>query len=451
MSVMAVLFWTTTAACICAWIFRMCKGDFFSILTYVVTGIYLPMFLYFAGWSVLFLTPVQDDFYWIFIVFNMLLLLVQFLDPLVKRPQGLRFRYKLGPAFLAIVDIVYLLAMFAENYMGSGRVLPGLAGIDIHTYHAPILFYITGATYIVVAFNTLAALDGKKWLLAFDALVVALLFFGKSARMDAFIAIVECISLVAFVGIPETIRRKSTKPEKPRSKIKRVSAAMAIVVVLVLVVQTGINIGNDRMNSYGRYDIEYGDGIGYCGPEIFGDALSLYYGYFPFSFYNLNNNIAFVGHQGSFAGINSYRSFYFGVLQFDNLFDVPLNEANSSKVIVTKGATVTTGFWDFYYDYGQFCIIPIAVTLSIYLLLRRSFARNHNGSPMCVLAYFYWVPLWFFMSFNDTVWDTCVLVNLILIALVSRKVFVLSVDQSRAVCDEADAQRLSGRSLNAGR
>lgn len=448
---MDILFWITTAACICAWIFRMCKGDFFSILTYVVTGIYLPMFLYFAGWSVLFLTPIQHDFYWIFIVFNMLLLLVQFLDPLVKRPHGLRFSYKLGPAFLAIVDIVYLLAMFAENYMGSGRVLPGLAGIDIHTYHAPILFYITGATYIVVALNTLAALDGKKWLLAFDVLVVALLFFGKSARMDAFIAIVECVSLVAFVGIPEAIRRKPSMPKKPRSKAKKVLTAAAVVAVLVFVVQMGINIGNDRMNSYGRYDITYGDGIGYCGPELLGDALSLYYGYFPFSFYNLDNNIAFVGQQGTFAGINSYRAFYFGVLQFDNLFDLPLNEANSSKVVVTKGATVTTGFWDFYYDYGQLCAIPMAVTLLIYLLLRRSLAKNYKCFPACILAYFYWVPLWFFMSFNDTVWDTCVLVNLILIALVSGKAFVLSVGKTPAGCDETGVQRFRRKSLHVGR
>lgn len=403
----------------------MCKGDYFSILTYVVWGIYLPMFLFFAGWSVLFLTPIQDDFYWIFIVFNMLLLLFQFVDPIVKLPRRLRFSYKLGPVFLVVVDSIYLLAMFIENYMGSGKILPGLAGIDIHTFHAPLFFYITGATYIVVALNTLAALDGKKWLLSFDILVVVLLFFGKSARMDAFIAIVECISLVAFIGITEAINGAKERSDKGPSKIKKVITAVLVSIVLLFVVQAGINIGNNRMNSYGRYDITYGDGIGYSGPELFGDALSLYYGYFPFSFYNLNNNIACVGQQGTFAGVNSYRSLYFGVLQFDNLFNVPLNEANDSKVIVTKGATVTTGFWDFYYDYGRYCMIPLAITLGIYILLRHSLANNHRKSPTCIIAYFYWAPLWFFMSFNDTVWDTCVLINLLLIAVISKRAFTL--------------------------
>lgn len=422
---MSFVFWITTIACICTWIFRMCKGDYFSILTYVVWGIYLPMFLFFAGWSVLFLTPIQDDFYWIFIVFNMLLLLFQFVDPIVKLPRRLRFSYKLGPVFLVVVDSIYLLAMFIENYMGSGKILPGLAGIDIHTFHAPLFFYITGATYIVVALNTLAALDGKKWLLSFDILVVVLLFFGKSARMDAFIAIVECISLVAFIGITEAINGAKERSDKGPSKIKKVITAVLVSIVLLFVVQAGINIGNNRMNSYGRYDITYGDGIGYSGPELFGDALSLYYGYFPFSFYNLNNNIACVGQQGTFAGVNSYRSLYFGVLQFDNLFNVPLNEANDSKVIVTKGATVTTGFWDFYYDYGCYCMIPLAITLGIYILLRHSLANNHRKSPTCIIAYFYWVPLWFFMSFNDTVWDTCVLINLLLIAVISKRAFTL--------------------------
>lgn len=422
---MSFVFWITTIACICTWIFRMCKGDYFSILTYVVWGIYLPMFLFFAGWSVLFLTPIQDDFYWIFIVFNMLLLLFQFVDPIVKLPRRLRFSYKLGPVFLVVVDSIYLLAMFIENYMGSGKILPGLAGIDIHTFHAPLFFYITGATYIVVALNTLAALDGKKWLLSFDILVVVLLFFGKSARMDAFIAIVECISLVAFIGITEAINGAKERSDKGPSKIKKVITAVLVSIVLLFVVQAGINIGNNRMNSYGRYDITYGDGIGYSGPELFGDALSLYYGYFPFSFYNLNNNIACVGQQGTFAGVNSYRSLYFGVLQFDNLFNVPLNEANDSKVIVTKGATVTTGFWDFYYDYGRYCMIPLAITLGIYILLRHSLANNHRKSPTCIIAYFYWAPLWFFMSFNDTVWDTCVLINLLLIAVISKRAFTL--------------------------
>lgn len=420
---MTALFWISTCACIFAWLFRMSKRDYFSILTYIVFGIYVPMFFYFAKWSVLFLTPVQDDFYWIFICLNLLLLIVQFFDPLIKRPRGLCLTYKRGPAFLFLVDSIYVAAMLAENYLGSGHILPGLVGVDIHTFHAPILFYITGATYLVVALNTLVAINGKKWLLLVDVLVVALLFFGKSARMDAFIAIIECVSLIAFIGIPEVARKIKERNGRNNRSRKNVVAAVIMAAVLILAVQTGVNIGNDRMNSYGRYDITYGDGIGYCGPELFGDTLSLYYGYFPFSFYNLNNNIAFVGPQGSFAGINSFRSLYFGVLQFDNLFGAPLNEANDSKVIVTKGATVTTGFWDFYYDYGVFCIIPISVSLVIYLLLRRALADRMHNSPACILAYFYWTPLWFFMSFNDTVWDTCVIMNLILIAVVFNRSF----------------------------
>lgn len=422
---MAAIFWITTISCISVWVYRMVKKDYFSILTYVVFGIYLPVFLYFAKWSTLITVPVQSDFYYIFICFNFILLFVQFFDPVIKNNGVTQIRFKLNSGLIIAIDAIYVVSMLIENYLGSGFLLPALHGIDIHTFHAPLLFYISGASYVIIAFNTLYALSAKRGFLLFDLLVIALLFVGKSARMDAFIAIVEIASLVIFTGVVQLRRKISVDEgiEKKSFEKRRHVIRAAAAVGLACLVLIAVNIGNDRMNHYGTYDLKYEEGIGYDGPELFGNIMAYYYGYFPFSFCNLNNNIAFVGYHEKYIGQDSFRAFYFGILQSDNLFDLPLNEANDSKVIVTRGATVTTGFWDFYFDYGELCFIPMIMSMIIYVLLRQNLMRNAKAKPSAFLSYFYWVPLWFFMSFNDTIWDTCVLVNLSILLLVSDKLF----------------------------
>lgn len=423
---MELIFWITTGACIACWVARLLNRDYFSILTYVVLGIYLPMFLYFAGWSYLFTSSIQIDFYYIFICFNLALLFVQPFDPVMNRTTTYQFVLCCSSKLVIVVNCIYIAAMLAENYLGSGYFLPALHGIDIHTYHAPVLFWVTGATYIVMAIDTLSGLFHQKRFLLLDLVIIALLFVGKSARMDVFISIIQTVSLLIFANISKVKKDKSGSRIKA-SKLKKKILSAVLACALIAIVLFAVNVGNTRMNHYGQYDIQYSDGIGYKGPEFFGDAMAYYYGYFPFSFYNLNVNIALVGPHENYIGQDSFRSLYFGILQFDNVFDMPLNEANDSKIIVTKGATVTTGFWDFYYDYGQYCYIPMIISMVLYILLRRNLFNNSFQKSSSILSYFYWTPLWFFMSFNNTVWDTCVLVNLILLLLISDKVFKVTV------------------------
>lgn len=406
-----------------AWFRRLWKKDYFSLLTFVTLGIYIPQFFYFAGWSGLFLTPIQDDFYWMFIMMNICILVAQLFDPIIEHPSGFSLVSRMRPATLLFIDAVYLASLLAENYLGSGLFLPALSGIDIHTYHAPGLFYITGSLFVVLALNTLYALSRNRWFLLADVVVLGVLVIGKAARQDAFVAIGGVLVLILYLGIGQdvaVIRRRIREAMLARRFLTGVVASL----VVVLVIWVGVNVGDARMNQYGKYDLEYASGIDYLGPDPLGGGLSMYYGYFPFSFYNLNNNMAYTDPAGSYIGLNSFRSLYFGILQFDLFFGDPLNYANMSKIVVTKAATIPTGFWDFFFDYDSLCIIPMGISVAGYLFLRRKLYSSRS-SVSSVLMYFYWTPLWFFMSFNNSIWDTCVLINLVILAYAANRCFEL--------------------------
>lgn len=401
------------------WIYIIWKRkDYFNISTFFMIGIYLPMMLYFMNWSDLIEQGISEYFYMIFFYLNIFTIL---LNSFIKKSVNynkVEIEIKKNHIPVIIINITFSIACLVENYIGSGFFLPAIHNIDIHTYRASILVYLTSSIFLVLLVNYIFFIKTKKaryllWMIFLFLLPV----IGKSSRMDA---IMGAFGVLCFAIWERINHRKINYGIKSRKKIRIV----LIILISALVINFAVSYGNYRMNNYGKYNISYSDGIQYNGPKFLSKIISVYYGYFPFSFNNLNINIKYTRIDKNFFGVNSFRGIYHGILQLDNIVNLPLNTSNAAKIIVTRAATVPTGFWDFYYDYGIACFIPIVISLIIFLVIKRKVTRENSNIGNYAI-YFYWVPLWFFMSFNNTAYDVTVFSNMILIYIVCNNLLVI--------------------------
>lgn len=138
------------------------KKRLFDINMFVLIGIYLPMGLFFLNWSLYVDTDISDKFYLIFSYLNLFLIIynilvrdccvfdVSVLPSVVSEP------------FVLLANVAYVLLFEIESYLGSGSFAPALMGIDIHTYSAPIISFVTRSLYAFVIMNFLAYLVTRK-------------------------------------------------------------------------------------------------------------------------------------------------------------------------------------------------------------------------------------------------------------------------------------------------
>lgn len=412
---MQLVFWTTICLTVMCWIWQLKHHDYYNWLTYIILGIYLPLALYMCGWSTLIYKQISDEFYLIFIYFNFTLAVVFLIENLDSRtargfdssPFLIVLKERLVP--IEAINLLVAIALLAENYITTGSVVPALVGLQDHTSHASGLVYITNSQYFILAADLFFYIaTRKKRYLLYIVILIMLPMVTRASRMSSMMEIVSIISLYLY------LRRyyvSQNKPHSPRS-LKQIIAALTGCIILIFVINAMVNLGASRMNHYGTYDYLYSTNIGYTGPKIFGEAGAWYYGYFPLSFNNLNINVTFNVCGMSYIGLSSFKAFYYGILHFAS-FGVPTDIANTAKIVISPNCTVVTGFWDFWYDYGPLCFIPMVVSGVIYLALKRRLCRA-NKNPMNVALYFYWVPLWAFMSFNDTAYFDCVFNNMII-------------------------------------
>lgn len=368
-----------------------------------------------CGWSTLIYREISRSFYLIFICFNLTLLVVfllENLNPLMGKgfdesPFLIVLKKRAIP--VEVINIIVMIALLAENYITTGSIVPAIAGMQDHTTHASGLVYITNSQYFILATDLLFYMvTRKKRYLLYIAALIMLPMVTRASRMSSMMEIVSIMSLYLY------LRRYYIRQNEIQSKypIKQVLSFLFGAIALVLVINVMVNIGASRMNHYGRYDYLYSDNIGYTGPDIFGEVGAWYYGYFPLSFNNLNINVTFNDSGMSYLGLSSFKAFYYGILHLASL-GVPTDIANSSKIVINANCTVVTGFWDFWYDYGPLCFIPMIVSGLIYLALKQRLCRA-DKNPMNVALYFYWIPLWAFMSFNNTAFFDCVFNNMII-------------------------------------
>lgn len=400
------------------------KKNYFGALTYIWAGIVFPLFMYQLGWSRLIDTSNSSMFNYIFICLTVCIIIY------LLSTKGIRLRpisenqrisiTKTGKVISPILNIGFLLFYLIENYLGSGSFVPGLQKIDIHTYAAPIISYLTNTLFLVLAFDYYAFKATKKkkywvWIL----LVVAIPFITRSSRLQMMIGAIQFISLLLFIEAPGAIT--TLRARKNYKRIKRILIGVGIVAVIGLTQFT-----NYRMNHYGVYNFNYADLIGYTGPEQLA-FLAPYYGYFPLSFNNLKINLTrLVSHN--YIGLYSFSCLYFGVFQLDNLFGIDIIGNINNRIVTHSAATVPTGFWDFYYDFDYLCFIPMLVAFIIcYWLLNKS--KRENSRLTFRTLYFWFIPLWFFMSFQNVIFSSTIIVAGVLIEIIIRRSFLIYCEE----------------------
>lgn len=416
---MGIIFWVFTILTVVIIIWHMVHyKDYFSILTYTIVGIYVPLFMSFLNWSIYSIKEKGTLFYWIFIALD-IVCIIYCLFPVrcIDRIKKITIQRKRHVFPLGILNILYVVSVLVENKYLSGYYFPSLLGIDVHTGRMPGIYFITTAIYLVVSSDILEYLSTKKIRYIFYALGSFLInVISKSARVDAGIAIVQVGSFLAFYFLGKNTERKALA--------KKVTFFLAALVVAFFIINKGIEIGNNRMNSNGLYSTVYSEGIGYKGPKTSTEILEYYYGYFPMSFDNLSYNLQHVPSDINLIGLNSFRCLYFGVFQFDNLFGMDGSSAVKNKIIRCKAAAVPTIFWDFYYDFDILVIIPILITFLIAYWISKKTVEKQN--VIYCMLYFYWIPLWMFGSFDNRSFDYQVLWHILLMYLLFKNRYVMS-------------------------
>ena len=401
----------------------------FSIITYITAGVYFPLFLYLLYWSDL--SDRTESFVFDYIFVSLAILCTIYVGITyrgnyrhVRSIDGTIYVTKFGRQFYGVINFIYIALYFLENYLGSGSAVPGLVGIDIHTYSAPIISYFTNAQYLLLAYNYYYYKSTKrKSALAFSLVDIIVPVMTRLARMSIVMAVVQVGSLILFLET-DTIKRTLSKFEK--RKIKRIKQGVFLVAVIGFV--TLSTFTQYRMNLHNA-EFTYGSGIAFSGPE-WAEWLAPFYGYFPMSFNNLKINILRRKVTHNYIGLYSFFSLYFGLFQVDNLLGIDTAGQLKGRLVTNGLATVPTAFWDYYYDFGLLLVIPIIVAILISYNFEKKSRRELRKLTYRTL-YFWYVPYWFFASFQNTLFLAPAIVIAVLTYYIIKHSFTVDVSSEK--------------------
>lgn len=372
----------------------------FSIITYITAGVYFPLFLYLLYWSDL--SDRTESFVFDYIFVTLAVLCTIYVanaykgkNSHIRSIDGRIYVTKFGRQLYGLINCTYIVLYFLENYLGSGSFVPGLVGIDIHTYSAPIISYFTNAQYLLLAYNYYYYKSTRrKSAIAFSLVDIIIPVITRLARMSIVMAIVQIGSLILFFET-DTIKKTISKFEK--KKIRRIKQTIFWVAAIGFVALSTFT--QYRMNLHNA-EFTYGSGIAFSGPK-WAEWLAPFYGYFPMSFNNLKINILRRKVTHNYIGLYSFFSLYFGLLQVDNLFGLDTAGQLKNRLITNGLATVPTAFWDYYYDFDLLLVIPIIVAMFISYKFEKK-SRKESKKLTYRTLYFWYVPYWFFASFQNT-------------------------------------------------
>lgn len=408
------------------------KKNIFNFNIYILIGVYFPLVMYLLGWSELIDMSQSFKFDYVYICFTLLsitflLFSKRYKPQMICSVNSIAFT-RIGKRIGKIINIGFIACYLTENYIFSGYFLPALHHYDDHTGSVPILSYLTNAIICPLVFDyyTYKSTKKVKYIL-YLCIIFCLPLVTRSSRLMMVISLVQMASIIFFFE-NYRFRKINTK------MIKKI----IIVVIPVLVILSLYT--NYRMSHYGKYDITYSDSIFFTGPE-WAKIIAPFYGYFPLSINNLKLNLMYRQVKHNYIGIYSFAGLFFGVLQVDNVFGIPNNGSIDGRLITNTAATVPTGFWDFYYDYGWLCWIPmfIGFHISLFFLLK---AKKENCKLTYRTLYFYFCPLWTFMSFQNIIFSATSITTMILLYLTIRYSFVIStnIDTVRIEHEKTDCK-----------
>ena len=115
------------------------------------------------------------------------------------------------------------------------------------------------------------------------------------------------------------------------------------------------------------------------------------------------------------------------MFQIDNLLGLSTTGYLNNRIILTGLATVPTGFYEYYYDFGVFLFVPILVAILITYYFEKKGAGEKERLTYRTLYYWY-VPYWFFMSFQNMLFQSTAIIVGLLIYFVIKYSFKVDVE-----------------------
>lgn len=286
---------------------------------------------------------------------------------------------------LYLYNIIFVILTLIETYLVTGTIAPSIYGIDAHQLSVPIVNIITRNLGLVLILNFIYyTFRRKKFVIFLNIIYIIYFFIFRSARMVVFCAFIQ---LLIFIIIYYN----------NKLNLKKISIGLIVSIVLVI---GGVAIGNYRMSDYGRYDVNYGEAIKYNGPNDKFGIMSSYYGYFPMSFENLDLSIKKAkANNATTYGLNTLAPVLVGIFKLNNtIYNYPYIEyINENRAYNVGEATVPTGFFEFYLDFGNFIILG----LILYIFITIYFYNRIKKNIFYIFAYSVMGSAWAMMSFQN--------------------------------------------------
>jgi hypothetical protein len=384
-------------------IFRFFKTrQIFNLLNLFFFSVIINFCLFLSKWSP-FITECNWISYYIIGTFEILVIGASFLPCKSPAFQAYRFHIKnlklkkitIRWAYLFVLGVVCLSAY--ENHALSGSFFPALKGIDVHTDSiktiGPLIRACLPISYI---FSYLEFRETHSpFIVIFTIFEVFYMIVGVGSRYWFLSSIIVAVYFVLFAN--KIDRQKNSL----LTIIKLVALLCGVGLVLVLA-------GEKRIGS-----LPYSSYIQYNGPfsnTAFGEILAWYYGYFPYSFQNLNLSVAYVYDGNLFTGgklfwmpfayVSQIR--YFLPFSYDTLL-------SNIRLLPNGSATVPTAFLYFFADFGFFYFITPGFYILIYWVSKNADSVLGYGFAAMMASVF-----WLF-SFGDMFqWGLPILFFLIL-------------------------------------
>ena len=270
--------------------------------------------------------------------------------------------------FALLVALTYL----ASNYLQAQTLLPILKperAYELHTEFPPILRLFArcipaavGLAYIAFSFN-------RRKFDFFILLLCLAMPITRLSRID--VALSFFVLLCVFIANPLF-----------QLSIKRIFIALVSVLFLVL---GSVELGNQRTNRFGLYEVKYERAIQWT-PQSSGPAAvyAVLYGYFPLSFENFDLFVDQTkGHTT--LGLLSFDWFFSGVVKLNRLSsDLDQNNQLASFKPLSTAANVPTALLPFYSDFGLF---GMTLPAMFYMYLWIYFFYNSARGVSRLLAY----------------------------------------------------------------
>ena len=338
--------------------------------------------LYLCNWSTMFVVPCSDATYLVVLEVELAFTVYAFI-PKTDYSEDSRLIFKtitcMGRPLIkltTLLSLVCLAGFIAENVYTHGSLFA-----DDSAYHTesmplvgPIIRALMPISFSVSLLEMIDGRNSKSSTFLFVLLVVYSLI-GSKGRFWFM------VSVICAVFVLSAYKRDLIRNIPLRYKLFVVAAVVVLMNVM-------FGFGVERMAQ------DFSFYTGYNGPFSDFEPVAWYYGYFPYSFYNLNLTLAHIDFNSSFTNGAFLLLPFLSFLQLDGAFGLSYTDLTlSTRVITNSAATVATGYYEMYADFGPLMF----VTLFVYLAITLHFERK-QGFGALVSSRYMWT-VWLFMSF----------------------------------------------------